>query len=465
MGYKLPENVAAVSGLQWLLVAIPDDAAYRTAALGAYGDLAAVHKWGLEGIVADSYVARQQWLDAILATMELLEMDFPQLLLDKLDTLIAAQCPCGDLYVGPTVQVPNPDGIDYESGPVPDTWGEAEEPADLGELQDLICGAAHDYVDWLVSSANQLDSLVELGVLSAAIVASIWGALNTMGISLLVEIGLAAEIFEAITSNYVTDLFSDAASAIESARDDIICAMLTGDGANVKSAIEANVSNAAYLALYFWLDYQSSVNAALTGTNGSGEYLTPRLGEDCPCDYYEDAADFPALAGWSYYRVPVPSLEKTSNDVATTSTFDSVGGAEDIDVDRVNTSGGLAAQGWQTLADWLSDLDDLCCICFDCGPISYVGHPTQSYDGYYRSSGGWAKIGTGTQFATDNLVVVRITDSAQTSPSFAALTAAGYDHVIDLSKAQLLGLAIVRNVADTHENYIHLNYTRILVED
>ena len=290
MGYPAPVDVGAVSGNAWILVAIPDDPAYRTAALGAYSDLANVWLWGEDAIHPDAATIRQQWLNAIDETIEALEMGFPATLIaavDGIETLLSqilakqGCCPDNVSYL-PVSPIGNPNGYTYTSGPHPSTWGESTPVADLPTYQDLICGSSHSYVDILVSLSVDLDTFVQSNLITLGAVVTILGALATGGLSTIVQAALAATVFTTIVDSWTTDLFSDAAAAIESARSDIICAIFSGNGTTLSDVIEATVSTSAWLLLYKWIDYQSAINVMLTGEL-DGQYMEPRTGETCNC--------------------------------------------------------------------------------------------------------------------------------------------------------------------------------------
>lgn len=170
MPYPLPDDVAAVSGLRWYLVAVPDDVTYGRVALGVYTSLAKYWQWGLEGPVPiDSDLAAQQWADAIDATLEALEMGFPDILLgyiDDVETLLqqlvskadGATC-CGSQTwneitwapIGGDTQIIISD-TDANNDPSTFPVTPATDPDDdgivtLDDLRDYLCGAAYIWVD------------------------------------------------------------------------------------------------------------------------------------------------------------------------------------------------------------------------------------------------------------------------------------------------------------------------------
>lgn len=290
MGYKPPVDVESVEGLAYFFVAVPNDPAYITAAWGAYTQLADVWNWGLEKVDQLAPEIRQQWLTAISETLEAHEMGFPTTLLnyiDEIETLlqelkgVQGCCPDNVTYLpGPTVG--NPNNYEY-GGTHPTTWGESTDTTSQEDYDEVVCGAAHDYVDYLVSTAVTLDSLVQNKLLVVAAIATLLGALATGGLSLLIEVGLAGAIFTAIVGGWSASLFTTASTAIENARATIVCAIISGVGQDVEDAIEAVISASAYNLWFKWIDYQSAINTMLTGAL-NGEYLEPRLGETCePC--------------------------------------------------------------------------------------------------------------------------------------------------------------------------------------
>ena len=294
MAFTAPDDVESVTELTYFLVAIPDDEKYIQAAMGSYTNLANRWLWGEETEHEDSEEIQQQWLNAIAETLEAYEMGFAATLLghvDEIEALLQAlqgigSC-CGDnLTYLPTTPVPNDDELTYEDNE-PATWGDSETVDDLDDYQDILCGAAHSYVDLLVYQSNQMDGLVEGSLLTIAAIGTILGALATAGLSLLVEAALASAIFTAIMASWIVDLFSDAGTALESARSAIICAIFTGDEDDVKTVIQGAVSATAWTLFFQWLDYQSAINTMLYGEY-DGSYLDVRRGEECDCGYEND---------------------------------------------------------------------------------------------------------------------------------------------------------------------------------
>lgn len=276
---------------KYFILAIPHHIEYQRAAWDAYTNLANEWEWGLEKRDPYSAVIRQEWLDAIDITMEAYEMGFLDVLLghiDEIETILKLMqgegCCDNELTLLPPEPVENPDDLGYDETP-PATWGDGETVADEDDWHDILCGAAHDYLDLLIYQANQMDDLVVAGLLTIAAIGTILAALATVGLSLLIEAALAASIFTAITGAWLVDLFGDAGDAIETARADIICAVLTSDPVALADEIETVVSTTAWTVFFQWLDYESVINTMLYGGH-EGEYMEVRRGESCPCASY-----------------------------------------------------------------------------------------------------------------------------------------------------------------------------------
>lgn len=289
MPYPLPDDVGGVSGLRYYLVAIPDDPTYSKAALGAYTDLGKYWKWGLEGPVpGDSDLAAAQWQEAIAETIRLIQMGFPDVLLgyiDEVETLLqglqafqqlANPC-CGNIEAVGEVVTTDLD----PTGDPPLTWG-GEDVADTAEWQELVCGAAHAYVDLLKAMATELEQYVTLAVVTVSAIAGVLGILAGAGILLAVGYGTAAGIVSAIIAGATTGVFGDAADDIEAARAEIVCQVFEGDNASFAAAVEAAVSPLAWALFYSIVDYGSARSIMLEGSHG-GETLTINPRSDCEC--------------------------------------------------------------------------------------------------------------------------------------------------------------------------------------
>lgn len=318
MPYPLPDE-PALDDLRWLIVAIPggpDDAQieYRRAALGAYTEMANRFMWGLEGLEAGSDDASQAWEAAIAATLEALEMNFPQLLLShideveaKLDALILC-CGLGAGGTSPYIS-DNPPTVTSNIipgvGDHPAMWGD-EEIADWDEYEELLCGAAHDYVDLLVSSAWDFSAAVQGATIVLSFIAAVMAALTGAGVLLAVGYGAVAAAFTSLSGLLGSTVFVDAAGELEAARGDIVCAIV--QGISPAASIGGAVNPIAFAAVYQWINYENALATMLNGGNESGN-LTPRLGEDCstcfPPPFYVDVLQGVPLGDGLYRSTPL----------------------------------------------------------------------------------------------------------------------------------------------------------------
>lgn len=299
MGYKLPNDVGAIDGVSWYLVAIPDDPVLRTAALGAYTDLAHYWKWGLEEVEDDSYLVQQLWLEAIDETMELIEMGFPDTLLgyiDEVETLLKAIkalppgcCPENVVYFPPD-GVEDP-GHDYFGPEFPDPWGDDNEMADLEAWQEAVCGAAHAWVDKLVGIGAEMDALVVTGAIGMGAIAGILGLLAGAGIILPLAYGFIASITTGIIAAATSELFGDASDDIETNRTDLVCKILMFDASDLADEVEATVSSLAWSLFFSHIDWESGINVIQTGEH-NGEYLVHDPLDTCDCQPPEEASGY-----------------------------------------------------------------------------------------------------------------------------------------------------------------------------
>jgi len=240
---------------------------------------------------ADNDLIRQHWLDAIDATMEAHEMGFPDLVIgfiDEIEELLRGIsltqdncCPDNVTYFDP--DLPTDPGYDYDGETFPDPWGESETPSDADDWRELVCGAAHAYMDYLVGIGDTMDELVLGGAVGVAAIASILGLLSGAGLILAVSYGAIAAVVTSIIASATTALFGDASDDLETARDLIICAMLQFDGDILATAIEDTVSALAWTLFFSHIDYESAVRILQTGEFDSS-YLPITRSTDCgPC--------------------------------------------------------------------------------------------------------------------------------------------------------------------------------------
>ena len=270
-------------------------------------------------------------------------------LLDDVETLLRELkalgncCPENVTYF-PDAGVPNP-GYSYDGPTFPDPWGPDETVADLTDYQQLICGAAHAYVDYLAGIGATLDSLVTTGAVVVGAIAAILGILSGAGILLVIEYTTVAAVVSAIVSGATASLFTSASDAIESARADLVCAMLTFDGDILKDAIETAIPALAFDLFFQWIDYQSALNVMQTGEY-NGDTLPVSRRTDCDCvDYSNPASGF-------YYAVRIDDgdinlvpKEVFGSTCDITPVYDASIGLKSLELDGMGTQQGTSTFG------------------------------------------------------------------------------------------------------------------------
>lgn len=274
MPYPLPDgDPPYTTDLRWFLVAIPDDAAFVRAALGIYTELASYWKWGKEGNEAGRQDAAETWQTAVEATLESLEMGFPDILLGYIDQveglltqLIEAQCAC-DAVQDPIADLKSDDWTTGDS--VPEnivSAGYASSTSDQAGYTDYKCLIANVAVQDLIEKVERMATLIEssgwvtggvgaIAALLAFVFALPAGAtiITAMAIGIIGGAGAAAGVWAWLNSVGKASAES-VALALDAAYDQLVCAIYQADG-NVSAAsavhdvIEAEAGAAAATAL------------------------------------------------------------------------------------------------------------------------------------------------------------------------------------------------------------------------
>jgi hypothetical protein len=202
-------------------------------------------------------------------------------LLRALQQLGGGCCPGNYTYL-PLTPVPD-SGYDYEDGPFPGTWGESETVADLADYQQLLCYQYHLYVDYLAGIGEQLDQMIASSALVVGAIAGILGVLAGAGILMPIAYASAAGISTGIVASWTANLFLDASDAIEAARGDIICAMISGEASALEAVIEGEISALAWSLFFQHINYADAIEIIETG-GVNGEFLDVGRRADCgPC--------------------------------------------------------------------------------------------------------------------------------------------------------------------------------------
>jgi len=333
MGYALPDSgTPYTDDLDWFLVAIPSDPAFRRAAMGAYTQLADVWMWGLEKAKtpeekALQLDARRVWLNAINATWDnmavldqiLASVDGVEGLLAE---LIAAQC-CGALT---TTDIPDGTGTISPSGndnnvPSSDTTNETipltvasdlngDDTLTQAERDQYICASAGFVVDMIIDMLRWTKLLRTIGGAVGQLVN--WIIERIIGY--LIH-GLADDVVLWVIDDFVdflatsideleTALIDQAIANLEANRQNILCVMALEGTASSKlsamSVILAEMMDETILAFVMggpWLAAWSLIHNALIDTSA--------WQEDCStCSYdFDDTATFDSDDEW--YTAPL----------------------------------------------------------------------------------------------------------------------------------------------------------------
>jgi len=186
--YPTPPEPAAEESLRWFLVAVPDRLEYVRAGLGAYTEMAKDYMWGLEGYESTSEDAAQSWAKAVAATLEALEMGFPDILLgyiDGVEELLEAIrdsqcCPEGGpapigfdgQFIGdeldiveppdvtPGTELP-PGWVDHPDNPGDGSW-------DLALYRIALCDKANRFANALTATLRRWSSIASFNAWSFA---------------------------------------------------------------------------------------------------------------------------------------------------------------------------------------------------------------------------------------------------------------------------------------------------------
>lgn len=252
---------------------------YRAAFWGAYSDLSQHWNWE-ESDPNRRLEITASWNEAIFNTLECLQMACLEQLLecchDQLDAirdLATAVNSADSPFTNDPATIPLI--VDYGVGTPPDMGGIT--PADWDDYDDLLCGASHAYADLLVTMALDAQNLLDVGTVFIGAIAGIIALMSGAGIILAVGAGFAAELFSTFVALAGTTILGQAASDLDTNRDDIICAVV--NGAPLAPVIEGIVGAAAWEGLFRWVDYSSAVN---TIHNGDFDMSVER-GLDCSC--------------------------------------------------------------------------------------------------------------------------------------------------------------------------------------
>lgn len=295
-GYQLPDGEAFTDEMACAIIYYPDLPEYKRALLGSIYHLTTWTAWerdaGKRGMDAAA-----SWKLAHEKTLECVEMACFEELIAAVEALrleVSLNCFCEYLDIVPGTEPP-PATIGV--GEVPPTWGGEDVPPGTTweEYTAIVCGAADNYVNFLKSQAEELANILNLGILGLGMLAGILALLSGGGIAILIGIGSATAIFQALLAAPTFAPFDSVSGEIEAARQDIKDAIsCNGD---LESVMEGAINSAAWTLFYQWVNWGGAANVVRTGEYGDETLPQPESDTSCDCDdlinlYYDfDAGD------------------------------------------------------------------------------------------------------------------------------------------------------------------------------
>lgn len=282
LGYLLPDGEAFTDEMACTLVFYPDKPEYRQALGGSLGYLATWLAWERDADKRGQDAARA-WKIALELTMECWEMAcFEELTNDvaSILTLLQNKKDCCDDSLTYLPQTEVETEIDPGVGDPPDYYGETA-ITDWDDWEEHVCFNAHAYVDYLTSIGYQLMQASQTSAIVIGLIAAGLALLSFSGIGLPIAFGLAAGIVSGIVLGGTITTFDDTASDIEAARDEILCALISGG--DLADVVETALSSDTAWDLFFqFIDYDSAV-AVIHEGGYDGEYLPTDTRDDCEC--------------------------------------------------------------------------------------------------------------------------------------------------------------------------------------
>jgi hypothetical protein len=304
-GYHLPDGDAYTDELRCAIVFYPAKDEYLYALGGSLDYLGTWLAWERDDDKRGKDAARA-WKDATELTRECWSMAFCNDILNallRIETLLGKP-PCCD---GSTTyfDVENvTTTIIPDSGPDPTEWGETA-VADWDEWKEYVCYHAHKFVDGLVSSAETMDTIAEIGSWTIELISNFLRALKFLTLVYPVSYAAALEIYQSfLDAGDMSDTFDNAAADFEAARTDIVCAILQGD--SLSDAVEDALNDAAlWTLLYQHNNYDNTQALIYDGTVDGTVYLPPIKRDDCVCSELEEGQLIPnpefeeGATGWT----------------------------------------------------------------------------------------------------------------------------------------------------------------------
>jgi hypothetical protein len=353
-GYQLPAEGADTEETQCVLVFYPDKEEYRRALFGSLSYLGTWLAWELDDEKRGRQAA-QAWKNANDLTLECWNMAcLEQLQADvaAIRALLASANYCCD---GTTTISPPPPvttEIIPGDGDPPEYYGETEITS-WEDWEAHVCYNANKWVDDLVATAATLNTFSQDGILTLAIVSAGLALLAFSGVGIPIAISVAIAALSAITAGGAL-IFADTAQDIEDARDDIVCALLTGG--DVESVINDALGEASldYTSFFQHIPYDQTTAIIYEG-GANGEYLPAETSDDCDCepDYGEyqspyhtgDAGDLSFMSnnGWTFgSTIGNPAHPPGSDNYGWRKPYSNQSGSADASCTNVRLETGLS---------------------------------------------------------------------------------------------------------------------------
>lgn len=282
-GYPLPEGELGDDEIVCQLVFLPDRDEYWQAFLGAYSYMTTWRAWERDDDKRGKDAAAN-WRAAFeltigcwrMACLEQLQQDVS----DILALLRNQDACCGDIityydnstYI--TIIVPG-------DGDPPATYGETA-VEDWEEWSEYLCHNANLWVDELVRAAQTIATALSTGGITIGLLAAVIAAITFFVVGGVLALPLLMVVVFGLTVEVSSTVFTTAATDIEDARDEIICALLSGR--SVEAAVETALSSgAAWDLLYTHIDYDSATAILYEGGDGEDTWLEAEKDDSCTC--------------------------------------------------------------------------------------------------------------------------------------------------------------------------------------
>lgn len=308
-GYPLPSGELGEDEIVCQLVYLPDRPEYWQALLAAIHYMSTWRAWARDDDKRGKDAAAN-WRAAFELTIGCWRMtcleELTQTVTDILELLQTRKDCCDDnITYLPT------EGIETDIipnvGDPPDLYGETG-IEDWDEWASHVCYNAHQYVDYLKHAGDTLWDAAKSSSIIIGLVAALLTLLAFSDIGLPIAFGAAATIVTGIVLGGTIATFAGSEDALESARQDIVCAILEGTG--LSDAVETALGSGLDWDLFYqFVDYESAISIIYEG-GAFGEYLPVETREDCGCTYFLKLLEGDSLLGYK----PVVINSETKND-------------------------------------------------------------------------------------------------------------------------------------------------------